>query len=160
MAGLPDGLYESILDEDLQQILEDRPELRAVFGKIEADEEPSRYAAFLAKVLERALHLEVNSAARVNLCNAIVERLASISDGNHLLAHPLVPAEKLVLLEITPSRYLQPGIPRPETPLSESSCLLGHPAIHSLFMNSCRRCLQLTVLMSWCRSSSGPVCDC
>jgi hypothetical protein len=28
-------LYESILDEDLQHILEDRPELRAVFGKIE-----------------------------------------------------------------------------------------------------------------------------
>ena len=54
MAGLPDGLYESIFDEDLRDILEDRPELRAVFGKIEADEEPSRYAAFLAKVLERA----------------------------------------------------------------------------------------------------------
>src|SRR5919108_593121 len=86
MADLPDGLYESILDEDLRDILKDRPELRAVFGKIEADEEPSRYAAFLAKVLERALHLEVNSAARVALCNAIVERLASISDGNHLLA--------------------------------------------------------------------------
>src|ERR1051326_4586756 len=97
MAGLPDGLYESILDEDLRDILKDRPELRSVFGKIEADEEPARYAAFLAKVLERALHLEVNSVARVNLCNAIVERLASISDGNHLLAHRLMPAEKPVL---------------------------------------------------------------
>jgi len=63
MAGLPDGLYESILDEDLRDILKDRPELRSVFGKIEADEEPARYAAFLAKVLERALHLEVNSGS-------------------------------------------------------------------------------------------------
>jgi hypothetical protein len=47
--------------------------------RLKADEEPSCYAAFLAKVLERALHLEVNSAARVNLCNAIVVRLASMS---------------------------------------------------------------------------------
>ena len=121
MADLPDGLYESILDEDLRDLLKDRPELRSVFGKIEADEEPARYAAFLARVLEKALHLEANSAARLSLCNAIVERLANVSDGNHLLAHRLVPAEKAVLLEITPSHYLHTGMPRPETLLSESS---------------------------------------
>ena len=114
MADLPDGLYESILDEDLRDLLKDRPELRSVFGKIEADEEPARYAAFLARVLEKALHLEANSAARLSLCNAIVERLAKVSDGNHLLAHRLVPAEKAVLLEITPCRYLHPGMPRPK----------------------------------------------
>jgi hypothetical protein len=49
MAGLTDGLYESLLDEDLRDILKDRPELRSVFGKIEADEEPARYAAFLER---------------------------------------------------------------------------------------------------------------
>ena len=48
MADLPDGLYESILDEDLRDLLKDRPELRSVFGKIEADDEPARYAAFLS----------------------------------------------------------------------------------------------------------------
>jgi hypothetical protein len=32
MASLPDGLYESILDEDLRDTLKDRPELRSVFG--------------------------------------------------------------------------------------------------------------------------------
>ncbi len=128
MADLPDGLYESILDEDLRDLLKDRPELRSVFGKIEADEEPARYAAFLARVLEKALHLEANSAARLSLCNAIVERLANVSDGNHLLAHRLVPAEKAVLLEITPSRYLHTGMPRPETPLSESSLFTGSPS--------------------------------
>ena len=128
MADLPDGLYESILGEDLRDLLKDRPELRSVFGKIEADEEPARYAAFLARVLEKGLHLEANSAARLSLCNAIVERLANVSDGNHLLAHRLVPAEKAVLLEITPSRYLHPGMPRPETPLSESSLFTGSPS--------------------------------
>src|SRR5437016_5469686 len=52
MAGLPDGLYESILDEDLRDILKDRPELRSVFGKIEADEEPSRDAQLVHELLQ------------------------------------------------------------------------------------------------------------
>ena len=39
-----------------------------------------------------------------------------------------MPSERPVLLEITPTRYLQPGMPRPETPLSESSLFTGSPS--------------------------------
>ena len=97
MADLTDGLYESILDEDLRDILERRPELRSVFGKFEAHEEPGRYAAFLAKVVEKALRLEANSIARLELCNAVVERIAGFENRNFLLGHRLVPAEKPIL---------------------------------------------------------------
>src|SRR5262249_24755037 len=36
--------------------------------------------------------------------------------------------DKPLLLEITPSRYLQSGMPRPETSLSESSLFTGSPS--------------------------------
>ena len=76
MADLPAGLYESLLSKNLQDLLDSRPELRSVFAKLESDEEPTRYAAFLAKLVEKALRLETDSEIRLHLCNAIIERLA------------------------------------------------------------------------------------
>jgi hypothetical protein len=55
MADPPVGLYESLLHQELKEALERRPELRSVFAKIEADEETTRYAAFLVRIVEKAL---------------------------------------------------------------------------------------------------------
>jgi hypothetical protein len=43
-----DGIYEALLDKDLQ-ILQLHPELRSIFGKLDPEEEPARSSAFLLK---------------------------------------------------------------------------------------------------------------
>src|SRR5205809_6797230 len=106
MADLPDGLYESILDEDLRDLLRDQPELRSVFGKIEADEEPAHYAAFLMRVVERALRVETDSSIRLQICNAILDYLTGDPKREFLSGNRLVHSKKPLLLEITPDRYL------------------------------------------------------
>lgn len=66
---LPHGLYEALLDESLRDVLQKHPELRSVFGKLDPEEESSRYASFVAKVLEQALRIEAEPGARLRLCN-------------------------------------------------------------------------------------------
>ena len=128
MASLPRGIYEALLDEELNSILQHHPELRSVFGKLDPEEEPARYAAFLARVLEKALRLEDDPAVRLRLCNEIVERIAGNQTTEFLQGNRLVKADKPVLLEITPPNYAQGGMPRPETALVESSLFTGSPA--------------------------------
>jgi len=42
------GIYDALIDKVLQEILNAYPELRAVFGKLEPEEQPARYADFIA----------------------------------------------------------------------------------------------------------------
>lgn len=131
--GLPHGIYEALLDEDLQIILQRHPELRSVFSKLDPEEEPSRYAAFIAKVIEKALRLETDPATRLQLCNNIVETIAASPSRQILRTRRLVNKQELVLLEITPPQYAQSGMPRPETSLAESSLFTGSPSDPQLF---------------------------
>lgn len=128
MASLPQGIYEALLDEDLKSILQHHPELRSVFGKIDPEEAPARYAAFLAKVLEKALRLEDDPAARLRLCNEVIERISASPTTRFLQGNRLMAADKPLLLEITPPNHAQGGLPRPETALVESSLFTGSPA--------------------------------
>ena len=128
MTSLPQGIYEALLDEELNSILQRHPELRSVFGKLDPEEEPARYAAFLARVLEKALRLEDDPETRLRLCNEIVERIAGNPATQFLQGSRLVKADKPLLLEITPPNYAQGGMPRPETALVESSLFTGSPA--------------------------------
>jgi superfamily II DNA or RNA helicase/HKD family nuclease len=122
------GIYEALLDKDLKSILQLHPELRSVFGKLDPEEEPARYSAFLGKLLEKALRLEDDPAVRLRLCNEIIERIAGVPKTSFLQGSLLIGDEKPLLLEITPQNYVQGGIPRPETPLVESSLFTGSPA--------------------------------
>jgi superfamily II DNA or RNA helicase len=128
MASLPHGIYEALLDEELNSILQCHPELRSVFGKIDPEEEPARYAAFLARLLEKALRLEDDPETRLRLCNEIVERIAGNPTAKFLEGRRLVKTDKPVLLEITPPNHAQGGMPRPETALVVSSLFTGSPA--------------------------------
>ena len=125
---LPLGIYETLLDEELNSILQHHPELRSVFGKLDAEEEPARYAAFVARLVEKALRLEDDPETRLRLCNEIVERIAGNQATQFFQGNRLVKADKPVLLEITPPNYAQGGMPRPETGLVESSLFTGSPA--------------------------------
>jgi len=133
---LSPGVYESLLHEELQQFLEQNPELRAVFGKLDPEEEPSRYAAFIGRLIESALRLQTDSVERIALCNRLITELAKVPDGIFIGQQQLVKAVKPLLLEITPSAYAKPGLPRPESTFVESSLFTGSPTdprlIHEL----------------------------
>jgi superfamily II DNA or RNA helicase/HKD family nuclease len=128
MASLPRGIYEALLDEELNSALQHHPELRSVFGKLDPEEQPARYAAFLAGVLEKALRLEDDPETRLRLCNEIIERIAGSPSTQFMHGRRLVKTEKPVLLEITPPNYAEGKMPRPETALTESSLFTGSPA--------------------------------
>jgi HKD family nuclease len=121
------GIYEALLDEYLRDALTARPELRTVFGKIDPEEQPARYASFVAKVLEQALREESDSEKRLALCNLILGQVASEPGRGHLEKHRLIQNPKPILLEITPPHYGRSGIPRPHTSLTESSLFTGSP---------------------------------
>lgn len=121
------GIYDALLDEALRESLDRHPELRTIFGKIDQEELPSRYAAFVAKVLEQALREESDPQRRMALCNEILGQVASQPGKEHLRKHCLVPEQKPLLLEITPPNFGRSGIPRPHTSLSESSLFTGSP---------------------------------
>ena len=124
---LPYGIYEALLDEGLREALLRHPELRSVLSKIDPEEQPSRYAAFVAKVIEKSLQQETDPIERLNLCNHLIDLLSGTTEKAYLQKHKLVPGEKSVLSEITPPHYAQHGIPRPATPIVESSLFTGSP---------------------------------
>jgi hypothetical protein len=113
VASLPQGIYEALLDEELSSILHRHPELRSVFGKLDPEEAPSRYAAFVAKLLEKALSLESDPLTRVRLCNDVLESISGLPSANFLTTRRLVPVEKQLLLEITPPSYAEGRVPLP-----------------------------------------------
>lgn len=121
------GIYESLIDEYLRDVLVQHPELRTVFGKIDPEEQPCLYASFVSKVLEQALREESDPEKRLALCNRILGQVAQVPGRGHLGKHRLVPQQKPILLEITPPHYSLSGIPRPHTSLSESSLFTGSP---------------------------------
>jgi hypothetical protein len=121
------GIYEALIDEYLRDDLAQRPELRTVFGKIDPEEQPARYASFVAKVLEQALREESDPEKRLALCNRILRQVADGPGKSHLEKHLLVSKQEPILLEITPPHYGKSKIPRPHTPIAESSLFTGSP---------------------------------
>ncbi len=119
------GIYDALLDKELHGLLDRHPELRTVLGKIDHEEQPARYAAFVARVVEQALREESDSAARLVLCNRLIEIISKKND--HLEKHQLIDTQRSILLEITPPNYGKSGVPRPQTPLAESSLFTGSP---------------------------------
>lgn len=127
MTSLPHGIYERLLDEALQEELAQRPELRRVFSKIDAEEQPALYASFVARVLEQALREENDPEQRLALCNRLLGTVAAEPGRSHLQNRRLISESKPLLLEITPPNFNQTGLPRPHTSLSESSLFTGSP---------------------------------
>jgi superfamily II DNA or RNA helicase len=122
------GIYEALLDRDLKEALERHSELRSVLGKIDFEEQPARYAAFLAAVIEQALRHETDSASRLAFCNRLIEQISGLPDRAHIGGKFLVETAEQLLLEITPPNYAVQGLPRPDSPLAETSLFTGSPS--------------------------------
>lgn len=126
MEPLREGIYDQLIDENIRQALEANPELRSIVKKIDAEESPARFAAFLADVIEKALKNQDSPAVRREICNQIISQLANDEPSNHLKTHELSQwKEKDVLTEITPSNFGTNHFPRPATPIWESSLFTG-----------------------------------
>jgi len=125
---LPFGIYDKLIDEELKEALARHPELRSVIGMIDPEEEPSRYATFVGKIVDQALREETDPSMRFTLCNRLIEILAAKPKRIHLEKHRLVTPGRSVLLEITPPHFGSQGIPRPQTPIVESSLFTGSPS--------------------------------
>jgi hypothetical protein len=50
MTPLAAGIYDRLIDHDTRELLESHPELRAILKKIDAEEVPARFSAFIADV--------------------------------------------------------------------------------------------------------------
>ncbi len=124
---LPAGIYDALLDERLRETLKSHPEIRSILSKLDPEEQPVRYAAFIAKVIEQVLRQEVNPDVRLALCNRLIDQISDDININHFKKMRLVQDQESVLEEITPPHYTQQGIPRPVTSLVESSLFTGSP---------------------------------
>lgn len=127
MSKIEFGIYERLIDEYLHDVLKKHPSLRTVFGKIDPEEQPGKYSSFVAKILEQALREEGDSEKRLSLCNSLIDHVVKAGNRSHLHKHRLVSKQNPILLEITPPNYGFSGLPRPHTPISESSLFTGSP---------------------------------
>jgi superfamily II DNA or RNA helicase len=119
--GLPIGLYERLLDEELQELLESKPELKAILRSIDEESQPHTYSRFLLDVLEQALRNE-KPDGRLVLVNRIVQ-LVSETDGlQYLIKRKILSKKEQLLLEVQSENRKSV---RPTTPLSTSILLTG-----------------------------------
>jgi superfamily II DNA or RNA helicase/HKD family nuclease len=125
MKALPAGIYDQLIDCDTQKLLESHPELKSLIKKVDADEVPSRFAAFVADAVEKALKLHESPEDRLKLCNEIIGHLSASEVTAHLAGKQLVSDVKNVLTEITPAAFGVMNYPRPATPIWESSLFTG-----------------------------------
>ncbi|TCO76041.1 DUF3427 domain-containing protein [Chromatocurvus halotolerans] len=118
---LPIGLYERLLDEELQELLDFKPEVKAILRSIDDESQPHTYSRFLFDVLEQALRHE-KPDGRLALVNRIIQ-LVSETDGlQYLVKRKILAKKEQLLLEVQSG---QRKSVRPTTPLSTSMLLTG-----------------------------------
>ena len=76
---LPCGLYETLLDEELAGLLENRPDLIATLVTIDDESAPHSYSQFLWQVIRQALSI-AKADRRIEIGNRLIE-LLSAEDG-------------------------------------------------------------------------------
>jgi hypothetical protein len=67
------GIYERVQSGLFEKFLCEHSELRAVFEKIDPEEEPAKYAAFVSRIVEAALRQKTTTAERLAICNNLLE---------------------------------------------------------------------------------------
>ncbi len=122
----PEGIYDQLIDRKTRDLLLENPELRSIVKKIDSAESPARFAAFLSRIIEEALHRQETIETRRDLCNSIIDQLCGDDAVKYLVDRELTQIEdKDVLTEITPSALGSESLPRPVTPIWESSLFTG-----------------------------------
>ncbi|XKE46203.1 DUF3427 domain-containing protein [Halomonas organivorans] len=132
MDRLPEGLYEKLLDEELEQHLSEHTDLKPVLRALDDEEAPHVYSQFVAQLLTKALRI-VEPERRQPLLNRLLELLSSTDGLDYIRRKRLLSTDKPVLSGLGASADT---LPRPVTPLATSALLtgLGHdpPLEHEL----------------------------
>jgi len=119
------GIYERVQTRRLEDFLKAHPEIRSLVAKIDPEEEPSKYAAFIAHFIEAALRQKSTTTDRIALCNSLLEKIFSHEEMEDVGIEVLTTCEPKLLTEITPAYLTKSGLPRPMTALAESSLFTG-----------------------------------
>lgn len=125
MTPLAAGIYDRLIDHDTRELLESHPELRAILKKIDAEEVPARFSAFIADVVEKALKLHETAEERLALCNQLIGQISNSASTSHLKGRLLTDDAKNLLSEISPPEFGTATYPRPVTPIWQSSLFTG-----------------------------------
>ncbi len=120
---LPEGLYDRLLDEELEEFLSAHPELSPIFEKLDDESAPQAYSQFLAQVLLKALPI-VKEGQRRSIMNRLIELLSSVDGLDYTQRKRLLEKPKTILRQIRSANQANP-FPEPATPLSVSSLLTG-----------------------------------
>lgn len=127
---MQEGLYESLLTQQLQRDLEQAQrsdQVESVLARIDEAEQPEVLARHVRDATQRALASTRDPLRRVRIVNAILDQLDAVDDG--------VPEDPQQLLSLTrpdaPGRIALGAI-RPRTPLSDAALLTnshGEPTL-------------------------------
>ena len=120
---LPCGLYASLLDEELAELLEGRSDLVASLATIDNESAPHTYSQFLWQIISKALPI-VRHDRRIEIVNRLIELLSAEDGLDYTKRKILLKRQKTLLLELRPKSIPNP-FQRPGTPLNISSLLTG-----------------------------------
>lgn len=120
---LPEGLYERLLDEELEALVKAHPELSASFEKLDDEAQPHVFAQFVGQVLRQVIS-GCDPSRRRELVNRLLELLSTVDGLDYTQRKKLLDQPKILLRQIR--SIAQAGaLPQPETSLSISSLLTG-----------------------------------
>jgi len=117
------GLYERLLDSELQELLAAHPELVPVFEKIDDEAVPSTYSQHVLQAIRGALP-QVDASQRLPLVNRLIELLSSQDGLGYSQKRRLLEGEKVLLRQLHYNGCAAlPAIP--STPLALSALMTG-----------------------------------
>lgn len=115
------GIYERLLDEELKQLLDSKPELQAVIKKIDDEAAPHTYSQFIASLTYSALR-QLAPEDRLSVSNKLIELMSQQQGLDYLSSRRLLDVKENLLLEVKQNHQ---SFSRPITPLNCASLLTG-----------------------------------
>ena len=121
--GVQEGLYESLLTEQLYRELVQRPDLHPEIDSVDDGEQPLTIARHLTPLIERSLRVAATPQDRADLVHRII---AALPDSAAMLEalHQREPGTIERLEEVMEvNRLGATRLPRPATPLSDTALM-------------------------------------
>jgi superfamily II DNA or RNA helicase len=124
------GAYARILDQELQSLLADSPELQSTLRVLDDEEQPGQYSQLLTQLFQSVLR-QIDAGQRADLLNRFVE-LLSAQDGMDYLARRQILAPPKLVTSIHPHGTVDKTWPLPQTALNTSFLFTGAAGAPSL----------------------------
>lgn len=116
MSELERGIYERPIDQELAELLESKPELRATLRKIDDEATPHLYAQFISQLVHQALRIQ-KPKDRIELINRLITLLSETDGLEFIRRKQLLGKKESLLLEVSENAV---SAPRPSSPLYTS----------------------------------------